>query len=96
MGSAAKDNAAPSSTEPDDQPVAIDPRVLARLVAAMERRDQREERLVCALEHIVQVEQRRLSAAENARLKAMVKAGPTTPEAVAQVRARLAKHRGKQ
>jgi CBS-domain-containing membrane protein len=79
-----------SSQFPEDLAAA-----LARLVEAMERRDQREERLVRALELIVQVEQRKLSAAENARLKALSKSGPTTPEDIAQVRRVMARHRAK-
>jgi hypothetical protein len=72
----------------------IDEDVLARLVVALERRDDREERLVRALEYLVQNEQRKLAANDNARARALAKTGPTTPAAVAQVRARLAKHRG--
>lgn len=74
---------------------AIDPDVLARLVDALERRDEREERLVRALEHLVQAEHRKLAANTNAQMKALAKAGPSTPEDDAHVRARMAKHRAK-
>lgn len=68
-----------------------------RLVAALEARSAREERLVRALEGLVVCEQRKLAQSEHSKAKALAKAkaGPTTPEAVAEVRRRLARHRSK-
>ena len=68
---------------------------LARLVDAMEKRAAREERLVLALEQLVQAEQRKLSAQTNARLRAQISTGPTTPEDIAQVRRVMARYRAK-
>ena len=73
----------------------IDREELRELIDAMNKRGEREERLIRALEVIAQNQQRTLNHAENKRAKAQGRSGPTTQQDIDQVRARLAKRSSK-
>lgn len=57
--------------------------------------DERFERLLRALERLVLVEERKLAQVADSSRRAAKKAGPTTEQAMAQVKARLKKVRSK-
>jgi hypothetical protein len=68
-----------------------------RLVAMLEARSEREERLVRALEGLVICEQRKLTQEVHNKARAAGKAGsgPRNEAAAQEVRRRLAKYRSK-
>lgn len=55
----------------------------------------RFERLICALERLVLIEERKLAQSADSARRAAKRAGPTTDQAIADVRARLKKVRSK-